>query len=226
MFMFGHLRPKPDARMLRRIARAWPCRPTAVCWSRTPWCTRRRRAASAWARCGCSASCAAGRRSGRRSRALSMRPALRRPQGARAAALAGLNAARCTHPRSGVARSVFTCRRGAGIAVQESNRSLPAEDPPAAVMPDLPEPSGADPSAVFGPAVPMVALVEPAAQAAARKRPRPGERRVQILQTLATHARAARRRPHHHRGAGRAARRSARRRCTATSPARRRCSRG
>jgi TetR/AcrR family transcriptional regulator len=53
-------------------------------------------------------------------------------------------------------------------------------------MPDLPEPSGADTSAVFGPAVPMTALVEPAAQAAARKRPRPGERRVQILQTLAT----------------------------------------
>ena len=43
--------------------------------------------------------------------------------------------------------------------------------------------------------------------APARKRPKPGERRIQILQTLAAHARAARRRAHHHRRAGRQARR-------------------
>ena len=65
-----------------------------------------------------------------------------------------------------------------------------------------------------------------AAAAGTRKRPKPGERRVQILQTLAsmleqpgaeritTAALAAQ------------ARRVAKRRCTATSPARRRCSRG
>jgi TetR/AcrR family transcriptional regulator len=63
----------------------------------------------------------------------------------------------------------------------------PPEDPIAAVTPDLPETSGADPSAVFpGTAAAVAAPDSAALAAAARKRPRPGERRVQILQTLAT----------------------------------------
>jgi hypothetical protein len=61
MHMFGHLRPKPDARMLRWMARGCGCRPRAACWWKTRWCTRRPRAAWAWARCGCSAGCAACR---------------------------------------------------------------------------------------------------------------------------------------------------------------------
>ena len=63
-------------------------------------------------------------------------------------------------------------------------------------MTDLPEPSGADDASVApAPAVRPLTLVanvamalpqaDTAAQAAARKRPRPGERKVQILQTLA-----------------------------------------
>ena len=59
MAMFGQLRPKPDA----ACCAAWPCacacRPAAACWWKTRWCTRSRRAAWAWARCGCSASPAA-----------------------------------------------------------------------------------------------------------------------------------------------------------------------
>ena len=35
--MFGHLRPKPDARMLRRWRRACACRPRAACWWKTRW---------------------------------------------------------------------------------------------------------------------------------------------------------------------------------------------
>ncbi|MBL8351601.1 MAG: nucleoid occlusion factor SlmA [Burkholderiaceae bacterium] len=53
-------------------------------------------------------------------------------------------------------------------------------------MPDLPEPSGADASPAYGAAAPLAALAAVPAVAAVRKRPRPGERRVQILQTLAT----------------------------------------
>ena len=43
--MFGQLRPKPDARMLRRVAARLRVRAVrAACWSRTRWSTRRRRA--------------------------------------------------------------------------------------------------------------------------------------------------------------------------------------
>ena len=55
--MFGQLRPKPDARMLRRAgAPGCACRRAAACWSRTRCSTRRRRARSACARSGCSAT--------------------------------------------------------------------------------------------------------------------------------------------------------------------------
>jgi len=63
----------------------------------------------------------------------------------------------------------FSLRQQAGVP--ESFRRLPYEEP-IAVMSELPEPSGES--------------AEPAAAAPAAKRPRPGERRVQILQTLAT----------------------------------------
>ncbi len=63
-------------------------------------------------------------------------------------------------------------------------------------LPDVSPADAADAAAAEG--------EEPPPAARVRKRPKPGERRVQILQTLATMLR----------------------RCTATSPARRRCSRG
>lgn len=49
----------------------------------------------------------------------------------------------------------------------------------------MPEPSGETAALVPSAAEPTTGLAEPAAAAAVRKRPRPGERRVQILQTLA-----------------------------------------
>jgi len=74
------------------------------------------------------------------------------------------------------------------------------EDEPAAVLPDFPAPLGietssgalgdsgqpGDPSAPAPPAGDLAATPEPATpEAMSRKRPRPGERRVQILHTLA-----------------------------------------
>ena len=56
-------------------------------------------------------------------------------------------------------------------------------------MPELPEPSGAviyHPFAVHGMPPSTVAVLPAPDAAAQRKRPRPGERRLQILQTLAT----------------------------------------
>ncbi len=54
----------------------------------------------------------------------------------------------------------------------------------AAVMSDMPEPSG-DAAAAVLPADDAAAAASPEPSAPVRKRPRPGERRVQILQTLA-----------------------------------------
>jgi putative hydrolase of the HAD superfamily len=47
MTMFGHLRPKPDARMLRHLAARLGVPPQRACWWRTRWNTRRPHAA--WA---------------------------------------------------------------------------------------------------------------------------------------------------------------------------------
>jgi pyrimidine 5'-nucleotidase len=60
MTMFGALRPKPDARMLRQVAAQLAWRRAAASSSRTRWSTSRRRDRSACARCGCSATSAAG----------------------------------------------------------------------------------------------------------------------------------------------------------------------
>ena len=153
MRMFGQLRPKPDARMLRRVAvrlaRAAGALRAGRGHAGAPEGGAPRRHA---ARCGCSASCAARPSLGPAVTRLSMRPAYVDRKVRRAAALAGAD--RCARLRrtrdQGVGRSVFTCTRGAGMRCARMFR--PPARPTRRLMPDLPEPSGAEASAVFGPA--------------------------------------------------------------------------
>ena len=211
MTMFGALRPKPDARMLRRVAARLgvpPCR------------------------------CVAGRghaRSTRRRRAgVGMRAVwMQRYLGGRfRGTVAAGGERRARHPRSGgSALSEATIRvcqnRLASDARPPLDDALPPIRPPA-VPARTPETW-----AMSRPARCRIGTRRarrggrrrPSPQPA-RKRPRPGERRVQILQTLATHARGARRRARHHRRARPPSSTSPRPRSTGTSRARRRCSRG
>ena len=70
MTMFGMPRPKPDARMFRRLAaRLGGAGRRAACWSKTPCSIRSRRARSACAPSGCSAGSAGGPRHLARHRA-------------------------------------------------------------------------------------------------------------------------------------------------------------
>src|SRR5262249_38700879 len=67
----------------------------------------------------------------------------------------------------------------AGLGVCQNR--LASTVAPCAVMPDLPE----EPEAAEAEAPSPAATPEPSSEAPTRKRPKPGERRVQILQTLA-----------------------------------------
>ena len=56
MWLFGHLRPKPDARMFRALCARLRVHRAAACWWRTRWSTRRLRGRWAWGLCGCVAT--------------------------------------------------------------------------------------------------------------------------------------------------------------------------
>ena len=229
MRMFGHLRPKPDARMLRR-AGAQAARAAARCvlvedtldhqkaarrvGMRTVWMQRYARRAASPAP----------------SRAHGSPPGRRR---ATCGSSAGLSAGDARPGRAGkpvrkalavsirTRQLVFTCRDARPEPADCARIARPTEG----MQPRLfryrdPTPTIRCPG--------ERSVAEPrrnGRRRPARKRPKPGERRVQILQTLATMLEQP--------GADRittaalaASSTSAKPRCTATSPARRRCSKG
>ena len=73
MWMFGNLRPKPDARMFRALCARLRVHRAAVCWWRTRWCIEGRRAVgmgTVWMQRYARAATAAFRNCSRRSHAL------------------------------------------------------------------------------------------------------------------------------------------------------------
>ena len=206
--MFGQLRPKPDARMLRHVAGAAEgAAERAACWSRTRSSTRRRRARSACARCGCSATSAAASR----------RLARRRQRGSHAPREVGVH--RCPKPR------IRVCQNQLASASLRTLLMSPSSDPPAGARR---RPCGRDPTATADVAGGPAAVAAPAAALPAPARKRPQARRAPradpadagdaCSSSPAPSASPPPRWP--------PSSTSARPRCTATSPARRRCSRG
>ena len=208
--MFGTLRPKPDARMLRRVAarlkvRAEPLRPGRG-----------------------HAGAPEGGALARHAHGLDA--ALPRRRAFAATCATGANAARSQRGESGVAavrnRAYVYAKIGVASArCTPSSPMTPSSDPPAGVAGD---PRGRGRGHDRCPSQadrPRRRASAPLPRAPARKRPRPGERRVQILETLATHARSSRAPSASPPPRSPPSSTSPKRRSTATSRARRRCSR-